>query len=227
MLTPAQIDALRRFDACTISDAIEQCGVRLRNEGFARPGLRSLTVPEARLVGYAATFRMRSSEPPIQGGAFLDRTDWWDAIARMPLPRIAVIRDMDPQPVGSCVGEIHAALFQALRCDGVITNGAVRDLPGIRKLGLPVFARHVAVSHAYTHVVDYGGAVEILGLEVRNGDLLFADCHGVVAIPSKIAASIAGIASEIRNKEERIVAACQTPGLSNQELLHAIRGKAQ
>jgi len=225
LLTTSQLDAIRQFDTCTISDAIEQFDVRLRNEGFTHPGLRCFTHSEAQLLGYAATFRVRSSDPPITGGAFLDRTDWWAELEQLPLPRVAVVQDMESNPAGSCVGEVHSAVLKALRCDGVITNGAVRDIPAVRKLGFPMFAPHVAVSHAYMHVINFGGPVQIMGLEVHAGDLLYADCHGVVSIPANIAAEVAAVAAEIRTKEARIVQACVSPDVSTEDLLKIIRSE--
>jgi 4-hydroxy-4-methyl-2-oxoglutarate aldolase len=226
MLSPAQLEAIQQFDTCTIANAIEQFGVRLRNEGFTRPGLRCVTSGSARLLGYASTSRVRSSDPPMKGKAYLDRTDWWDAISRLPQPRIAVIQDVGPEPGGgACMGEVHAAILKALGCDGAITNGAVRDLPAVSKLKFPLFAPFVTVSHAYMHLVDYGEPVEILGLKVRTGDLLYADCHGVISIPLEIAAELPEAAARIQAKEQKIVEVCLSTDFSTEKLLNVIRSE--
>ncbi len=68
-----------------------------------------------------------------------------------------------------------------------------------------MFAPFVAVSRAYMHSVDYGQPVEIFGLPIRAGDLLYADCHGVVSIPLEIAAELPETAARMRSKEQRIV----------------------
>ena len=86
-----------------------------------------------------------------------------------------------------------------------------------------MFARSVAVSHGYSHLVDYGTPVEILGLQIRSGDLLFADCHGVVSIPSEIAAELPGAAARIRKHERRIIEACQAADFSPETLRRAIQ----
>jgi regulator of RNase E activity RraA len=140
---------------------------------------------------------------------------------------VAVIQDMDPAPRGACMGEVHAAILKALHFAGVITNGSVRDIPALSELDFPVFAPFLSVSHAYMHVLDYGQPVEILGLQVHPGDLLFADCHGVVSIPMEIAAELPEVAARIRSKEQRIVQLCLSPGFSTEKLLKEIRSDEQ
>lgn len=225
-LTADQLGAIQQFDTCMIANAIERFGVRLRNEGFTRPGLHCLADGVPRVLGYAATFKIRSSDPPMVGNAYFDRTDWWNAIQHLPAPRIAVIEDLEAEhSAGSALGEVHAAILKAFRCQGVITNGAVRDLPAIRQMEFAVFARSAAVSHSYAHIVEYGGPVEIFGLRVQSSDLLYADCHGVVSIPLQVVEELPRVAAEIRAEEQRVVAVCQSPHFSPEMLLQAIKGK--
>ncbi len=158
------------------------------------------------------------------GTSYFDRTDWWAEIDHLPIPRIGVFEDLEAQySVGSTVGEVHAAILKAFHCDGVITNGAVRDLPGIRRMQFPVFARTATVSHAYAHIVEYGSPVDIYGLEIRHRDLLYADCHGVVSIPVEIAEELPKVAAEIRAGEQCIIDLCQSPEFSPEKLLEAIK----
>jgi 4-hydroxy-4-methyl-2-oxoglutarate aldolase len=225
-LPPATFNGIRQFDTCTIANAIERFGVRLRNEGFTRPGLRCVTGGSPRLLGYAATCQVRSADPPMWGNAYIDRTDWWEAVGLLPVPRIAVIQDLDAASSGaSTIGEVHAAILKAFHCEGVITDGSVRDLPAVSRMEFPMFAPAVSVSHSYMHIVDFGAPVEIFGLPVRSGDLLYADMHGVVSIPLEIAARIPETASEIRAKEQEIINLCQSPEFSLKRLLEAVQTK--
>jgi len=224
-LPRATFDAIRQFDTCTVANAIEQFQVRLRNEGFTRPGLRCVTGGAPRLLGYAATCRVRSADPPMSGNAYVDRTDWWETIGLLPTPRIAVIQDLDAPAGGSTIGEVHAAILKAFHCEGVITNGAVRDIPGVSRMQFPMFASAVSVSHAYMHITDFGVPVEIFGLPIRSGDLLFADVHGVVSIPVDIAARIPEAAARILAREREIVELCQSPDFNLENLLRAIQPK--
>src|SRR5450759_2560119 len=141
------LEAIRQFDTCTIANAIEHFRVRLRNEGFTRPGLQCVTGGSPRILGYAATCKVRSADPPMSGNAYVDRTDWWETIGQLPEPRIAVFQDLEAAASGaSTIGEVHAAILKAFRCEGVITNGSVRDIPGGSRMQVPMFASAVSVS---------------------------------------------------------------------------------
>jgi hypothetical protein len=206
-LSPGQLDAIRQFDTCTIANAIEHFSVRLRNEGFTRPGLHCVTGGLPRLLGYAATSGIRSADPPLTGHYYLDRTDWWAAIEQLPVPRIA-------------------AILKAFQCGGAITNGAVRGVSKIAELPFPAFASSVSMSHSYSHKVSYGCPGEIFGLQIQYGSLLYADCHGAISIAAEIAGDLPRVAAEIRAREQRIVDVCQSPGFSPDRLLEAIKGEA-
>lgn len=135
-----------------------------------------------------------------------------------------MIETLDADPgSGATVGEVHAAVLKALHCDGLITNGAVRDIPAVSRMQFAMFAHSFAVSHAYTHLVGYGKPVEIFGLEIRSGDLLYADWHGVVSIPLDIASQVPEVASKIRANERRIIEVCESPDFTPEKLLEAIK----
>jgi 4-hydroxy-4-methyl-2-oxoglutarate aldolase len=224
-LSSKELEAIQEFDTCTIANAIEHFRVRPRNEGYTKPGLRCVTEGKSHLLGYAVTSKVRFSNPSVMGLPYLDRTDWWSAVDRLPLPRIAVIKDMDSEPgSGATAGEVHAAILKAFHFDGLITNGAVRDVPAVSRLGFAMFAPFVAVSHSYMHLVSYGEPVEILGLQIRTGDLLYAEDHGVISIPLDIAAEIPEVAARIQSKDQRIVKICLSVDFSTEKLLNAIRG---
>jgi regulator of RNase E activity RraA len=73
------------------------------------------------------------------------------------------------------------------------------------------------------HVVDYGKPVEIFGLQIHSGDLLAADCYGAISIPLEIAADVPRVAAEMRAREKMIIDLCQSPGVSPEQLLQAVK----
>jgi 4-hydroxy-4-methyl-2-oxoglutarate aldolase len=218
-LAIAQLDAIKRFDTCSLSNAIEAFGLRLRNEGYTKSGLRCIFPELDPMLGYAVTSRIKTSDPPVTGSYYFDRNDWWELMLKGPAPRVAVIQDIDPNPgIGASIGEVHASILQALQCVGVVTDGAVRDLAPVRAMRFPMFARCVSVSHAYVHMVDFGSPVEISGLKIRCGDLLYGDCHGVLSIPFEIAGEVAAKAEELLKKERKVIDLCRSPEFSIEKL---------
>jgi 4-hydroxy-4-methyl-2-oxoglutarate aldolase len=225
-LTPEQFEALRRLDTCTVSNAIETFAVRLRNEGFADSTVRCMFPRQASMVGNAVTAKIRCSGPPVEGHAYLERTDWWNAILSVPPPRVVVIEDIDKSPGrGALLGEVHANILAALDCVGAVTNGAVRDLPAVESMGFYFFARNAAVSHSYVHIVSVGVPVEIGGLKVETGDLIQGDCHGVLSIPRELAADIPAVVERIRDQERRIIGLCRSPNFSLDKLRRLVSQK--
>lgn len=224
-ISPETLQALQSLDTCTVANAIETFDVRLRNEGYADASIRSLTPATAAVVGHAVTARIRCSSPPVTGGNFLDRTDWWDHILTIPDPRIVVIEDVDEAPgSGAFIGEVHACILQSLGCVAAVTNGSVRDLPAITADGFKLFANHVSVSHAYVHIVEFGGPVKVGGLEVKPGDLLHADGHGVLSVPLDIADAIPAAAQQIIERERKVLELCRADDVTVQQLRDAVHG---
>jgi regulator of RNase E activity RraA len=218
-LTSDQLEAIRRLGTCAVANAIETFNIRLRNEGFTWPGLRCVTGNLPPMIGYAATCRVKTENPPVTGVSYYDRTDWWDAIELLPTPRVAAIQDIDSMPGhGSSTGEVHAAILRALSCEGIVTNGSVRDIPAAAAMRFPMFASGVTVSHSYIHMVDFGGPIEICGLTIRSGDLVYGDCHGVLSIPIEIAAEIPLVADKIARERKCIVDLCRSPEFSLDKL---------
>ena len=213
------LDALRALDTCAASNAIETFNVRLRNEGFALGTAHCQFKDLEPMLGYAVTAHVRSSAPPIRGGWYYDRMDFWSHVLSVPAPRVLVFEDLDDHPgTGALVGEVHAQIGLALGCVGCVTNGAVRDLPAVEKTGFHLFAGSVSLSHAYAHVVEFGKPVEIGGLKIGSGELVHGDCHGVQTVPLEIAREIPRVASELLAREREIIAICKSPGFSLEKL---------
>jgi regulator of RNase E activity RraA len=180
------LDELRSFSTPSVANGIETFGIRPNSEGYMDGSIRCM-FPELGIVnGYAATATIRAAAP----GDSKTR-EVWAHLMELPEPRLVVIEDLDaPAGVGSYWGEVNANIHQAFGAVGIITNGCVRDLDEMRALRFHAFAASVCVSHAYVHVVDVGIPVRVGGLEVRPGDVLQGDQHGVVAIPPQVAGEL-------------------------------------
>ena len=228
LLTAEELESLRGLNSCQVADAIEAFDVRLRNEGFMDSSIRCMFPNLPPMAGYAVTARIRTSEPPMTGRSYPDRTDWWNYLLTIPAPRVVVLEDLDRQPgLGSCAGEVHAHIFKALGCAGLVTNGAVRALQAAESIGFCFFAGNVAVSRVYFHMLEFGLPVEVGNLKVQSGDLLHGDRHGVVSIPASIARDIPTAAARVSALEQRVLEVADSPNPSLEELREAMQQSVQ
>lgn len=72
-----------------------------------------------------------------------------------------------------------------LKAAGAVLDGYSRDTPEVLELGLPVFSfgGFAQDQGPRGKVVDWRVAVEINGVRVRPGDIVFGDLDGVLVIP--------------------------------------------
>jgi 4-hydroxy-4-methyl-2-oxoglutarate aldolase len=224
LLTGQELDALRQFDTSMVANAVETFNLRLRNTGFTNAKVRCMFPGAPPMVGYAVTGQLRCGEPPMKGGTFHDSADFWNRILEVPAPRILVLQDMDDPPgQGAFLGDVHAAILKALGCVGYLTNGAVRELPAVGTLGIQIFAGSSVVSHAYSHIFGIGTALSVGGMEVRRGDLLHGDRHGVLNLPAEIATAIPKVASAMRQAEQKVIEFCRSNSFSVAKLSEVMK----
>jgi len=227
LLSPDLLDQLRTLSTCAVANAIECLGIQLRNTGFSDSTIQCRFPNLPVVVGYVATLRLHGANPPMEGGSYVDRTDWWDELAESPAPRIVVIEDADRHPgTAAFVGETHAAILQAMDCVAVITNGAVRDLDQVERIGFQMYSGAVSVSHAYAHVANVDSTVKVAGLNVAPGELLHGDRHGVVKIPITEVERIVEIAKKLRGREKEILRFCRSDRFSRGGLRKLLRETA-
>jgi len=222
-LEPAVLEELRQLDSCSVANAIETFGVRLRNAGFADSSVHCIFEDFPPLVGYAATIRVRTSDPPMEGDSYYYRLDWLEHLLSVPAPRVLVVQDMDHRPgLGSFIGDVHANILRALGCEGVVTNGAVRNVEAARALKLQMFAGNLSVSHAFAHLFDFGGVVEVGQMQVRPGDLMHGDRHGVQTVPMEIAQKVPPVVRRMKGEEQEIIELCQSGAFTLEKLRLAV-----
>jgi 4-hydroxy-4-methyl-2-oxoglutarate aldolase len=219
MLTHVQRNQILRFDTCKIANALEHLDVRLKNEGFTKPGLHCVTGGFPIALGHAVTCKVRAADPPMKGFMHVNLADWWERIASHPGPSIAIIQDVDRNPgQGAMLSDVHGEILRALDCCAVITNGAVRDVPALTAMGVPVFSQFIAASHSYVHMLDFEVPVEVLGLHVKPRDLVLVDVHGAVLLPPDAIDDMIRVAEEQSAQERIIIDLCRSSRFSMQTL---------
>jgi 4-hydroxy-4-methyl-2-oxoglutarate aldolase len=111
---------------------------------------------------------------------------------------IALIDSLEPGevPVLACGasgriapwGELLSTASRARSAAGCLTDGLVRDIKAIRRMGFPVFHGGIGPldSKGRGMVVEIDGPVECAGVRVESGDLVVGDADGVVVVPRAV-----------------------------------------
>lgn len=99
---------------------------------------------------------------------------------------------------GSGTGELMSTGAKVAGAAATVVHGTVRDLAEVRHLGYPLFARGASpvgvsgrMEATYTQV-----DLDIDGVTVRPGDVIFGDINGVVVIPRELVRQVADAADE-------------------------------
>jgi regulator of RNase E activity RraA len=113
-------------------------------------------------------------------------------------------------------GELLTATAKKRSANGAVINGYHRDTPMVLEQNWPVFSRgrYAQDSGVRTQVVNYRCPIEIGGVWVKPGDLVFADLDGVLIIPKEIENEVITLALE-KARTEKVVRKDIENGLSS------------
>lgn len=86
-------------------------------------------------------------------------------------------------------GELLTATAKMRGAAGAVLDGYTRDTPQVLAQNFPVFAtgRWAQDSSIRTNVIDFRCTIEIGGVVIHDGDLVFGDMDGVLIIPREAA----------------------------------------
>jgi len=225
-ITKTLLKQLAEIDTPTICNTMDILDVRQASKGFVTEPFVCLDPDAKPIVGFAKTATCRAVEPSslsVKDSAALTSA-YFDYLDKGPKPAICVMQDLDGERAGfgAMWGEVNSNIHKALGCLGLVTNGSVRDVD-MWAPGFQAIAGLIGPSHAHVHYVDFGGDVQVLGMWVKDGDLVHADRHGAVVIPKEIAPKIPETAALQARREAVILDACKDPGFTLAKLKKAYK----
>jgi 4-hydroxy-4-methyl-2-oxoglutarate aldolase len=191
------LERLRALDACAVSDALERHGLPP-----AAVGLVQVASPKA-IAGRCITVLLGAAtgEPSARHlcTAAVDASGAGDVIV------VANGGRTDCAGWGGLLSQ--AASLR--KVEGVVVDGACRDVPEALDVGLAVYARGPVAVTARGRVVEqsWGEPVQIAGTTVCTGDLVIADASGVAFVPQAAAEEVIKTAEEIAAREASMGAA--------------------
>ena len=208
------LEQLAQSDSATVQNAaILVRGYAPAKHDYSGPELKCMLPEFGTLVGYAMTAELM----PLHADTVEKdlRIDYYDSLARAGVPTIAVLKDVDkPAGRGAIIGDGMCYQMRALGCIGVVADGSARDVPGIKKAGVGLWATSRVPGHGPFKTIRHGGAVKVAGLKVNQGDLLVCDGDGVTRVPLDIAAEVALKTVEVRKAESAMHRYFREPGFN-------------
>jgi len=213
-LAPDTLDRLAGVSAATVSMQLIKRGIRRHWMSGPMP----LNPGQGRIVGEAFTMRfVPAREDVATRESYGAPGSIRDAIEAVPEGRVVVI-DARCEQGAATLGDILAARLVARGVRGVVSDGPMRDVAGLRAVGLPVFCTGAAAppSIGALFFVGWEEPVGCGGVAVFPGDVIVADGDGAVVVPRALADGIAAEAPEQERFErfalERIEAGAPVRG---------------
>ena len=137
------------------------------------------------LVGQAITIKVDTCTPGKAGNPG-PLQELHQQAAEIDVPLVIVAETTSGTPMRECVmGDGMAKTFVTLGIEGLVTDGGVRDMPGIAAQGFRVFSIARVVQHANLHWSDLNKPVSVGGITVTNGDLIHGDEGGCIVVPKE------------------------------------------
>lgn len=223
ILVPEVYKALKAVDTPTICNAIEAIQGHRRNDGFTRSTVLVAHPALPAMVGFAKTAVIKSDFPSEDPPALVRerRLGYYKYIAAGRGPKLVVIEDRGAHKgLGAFWGEVNVALHKGLGLEGVLTDGAMRDLGAVDP-EFQMLAGTISPSHAFVRVEAMGQPVTVFGLPIKPDDLIHADRHGAVIIEPGMEAELPRAIDLVTRKEQPLLSAARAPGFTIDTLLAA------
>ncbi|MBT3952712.1 MAG: RraA family protein [Rhodobacterales bacterium] len=181
------LNLLQSVDTPTVCNAIEVAQGKRGFNDFTR-GTMLASDTKGVIVGYAVTAQIAAIEPPTEAVSVIRerRMSYYKAMSENVKPSIAVVEDLDyPNCIGAFWGEVNTTIHKGFGMSGALTNGVMRDLGDMAE-GFPVVAGSIGPSHGFVHVRSVNQPINIFGINIKSGDLVHADRHGAVVVPTDV-----------------------------------------
>jgi 4-hydroxy-4-methyl-2-oxoglutarate aldolase len=123
-------------------------------------------------------------------------------------------------------GELMCQTAAAKKLGGIVVDGAIRDVEGIRRLGMPAFSRSVSPG-----ACDKDGPGEINvpiacgNTVVMPGDIVVGDDDGVSVVPRDVAERVLPLVDALVKREQARIAEIQRGVLYKAEIDDALKKK--
>jgi len=189
---PPLADLARTLYTAVLSDVLDEAGfMNQALKPFVRPlDETSVMCGFARTGLYRKVYHVEPGRNPYE-----IEMDLIDSLAP---GEVTVLACDGPTDRIAPWGELLTTAASIRGAAGCLTDGLVRDVRRIREMRFPVFAGGIGPldSKGRAEMAAMDIAVEVAGVRVEPGDLVFGDVDGCVAIPKAVAPRVVARALE-------------------------------
>ncbi len=208
---PPRIDdeLLERFRGLASSNVADAMG----RFGFMDAGMQSRS--GLALCGLAVTVQCRPADNLMVHKAL-----------QVAKPGDIVVVSTCGNTTSAVFGELMCHTATAAKLGGIIVDGAVRDVEGIKRLAFPAYSRTVCPGSC-----DKDGPGEINvpiscgGTVVAPGDIIVGDADGIAVVPRESAAEILARVVQLMDRETKRVSEIDAGQIFKAEIDETLRSK--
>jgi regulator of RNase E activity RraA len=182
---------LRQVSSASISGMLRRFGVTVGHAYMA--GIRPVVGGQL-VVGRAVTLRYVPGRDDLRQrvGPVLPSHQAIEVLQ----PGDVLVVDALGSEAGGHFGDVMTTRVTLRGAGALVIDGAVRDLPYLANLGLPIFARGATGPASPLLPIEHNVPIQCGGALVVPGDLIVADADGVCVLPVHLAAEVAKAALE-------------------------------
>ena len=172
----------------------------LRAKGLLEQTLPNDIMPlreEMTVCGVA--FTVKGSKNLTLEGEMEKRAEMLEALG----PNTVAVWDTTGDDQSAQWGEIMTMAAKQRGCRGAVVDGGVRDTKKVLVQNFPVFCRYRSSNGMLGRfrMIDYQIPIQIGGVKINPGDIIFGDIDGVLVIPREIAYDVLLEAEKIAGNE--------------------------
>ncbi len=192
------VEGLKLVEVASVVDAMEQL---YGQRNYMSHQMRPLFT--AKFAGPAVTVLMKKEEHKEGSSASQGMLDAIDAAP----PGSVYVMELENGADIAGMGGLMATAMKVRGLTAAIIDGAVRDVPQIKRLQFPVYSIGIAPSTSVNHYRFAGVNVPVTcaGARVNAGDIIVADEDGVAVVPKAKAAEVLKRAQELDNTEHTML----------------------
>jgi len=196
-LTIAAEELCRRYEALytgAVNDVLRERGLLYQTLPNSIMPLRD----EMRVAGIA--FTVKGAKNLTVEGEMEHRAEMLEALH----PNSVVVWDTSQDDESAQWGEVMTKAAIHAGCRGAVVDGGVRDTLQVLAQDFPVFCRYRSSNGMLGRfrMIDYQIPVQLGGVTIQPGDVVFGDIDGVLLIPRALACDVLFRAEEIRREEQ-------------------------